>query len=313
MDALYPPIEPFDSGTLQVSPLHRIHYEQVGNPDGKPIVFIHGGPGGGCSAEDRRFFDPRVFRVVLFDQRGAGRSEPHAELTDNTTWHLVQDIELLREHLGIDRWATFGGSWGSTLSLAYAQTHPDRVSAMVLRGIFLLRRFELEWFYQEGASRIFPDVWEEFLAPIPAVEREDLISAYHRRLTSDDEKTRLEAARAWSLWEGKTSKLLPDESFHASFGEDRFAAAFARIESHYFVHGAWFRSENQLIEDVDRIRHIPATIIQGRYDVVCPMQSAWDLHRAWPEAEFIVVGDAGHNSREPGVATALRDAVDRLR
>jgi proline iminopeptidase len=312
MKSFYPEIEPYDQGQLQVSELHEIYYEQCGNPEGKPVVFIHGGPGGGCSADDRRFFDPDRWRVILFDQRGCGRSRPHAELRENTTWDLVADIERLREKLGIESWAVFGGSWGSTLGLAYAQSHPERVTNMILRGIFMLRRSELKWFYQRGASEIFPDVWENYLGPIPPVERGDLMSAYYRRLTSDDAAIRGAAARAWATWEGATSRLVPDPNFTARFGEDDFALAFARIECHYFVHGAWFRSEEQLLEDVDRIRHIPAVIVQGRYDVVCPMRSAWDLHRAWPEAELQVVADAGHNSREPGILSALVDACDRF-
>ncbi|MEZ6195146.1 MAG: prolyl aminopeptidase [Planctomycetota bacterium] len=310
MREAYPPIEPFDSGRLRVSDLHEIHYEQCGNPEGRPVVFVHGGPGGGCSADDRRFFDPARWRIVLFDQRGCGRSRPHAELRENTTWNLVEDMEKLRRHLGIESWGVFGGSWGSTLALAYAETHPDRVRSMVLRGIFMLRRSELTWFYQEGASHLYPDVWEDYLAPIPEVERADLMSAYHRRLTSDDPEVRIAAAKAWATWEGATSRLLPDEGFTSRFGQDEFALAFARIECHYFVHGGFFRSDAQLLEDVDRIRHVPAVIVQGRYDVVCPMRSAWDLHRAWPEARLVVVPDAGHNSREPGTLSALIEATD---
>ena len=313
MKDLYPPIEAYKSDTLKVSPIHTLHYEECGNPEGKPIIFVHGGPGGGCSADDRRFFDPEAWRVILLDQRGAGRSTPHASLVDNTTWHLVADMEKLRGHLGLESWAVFGGSWGSTLSLAYAQSHPDRATALILRGIFMLRRKELLWFYQEGASNLFPDVWEEYLKPIPEVERHDMMSAYYRRLSSDDREVRAGAAKAWSVWEGATSKLTPDKAFIDHYGEDKFAEAFARIESHYFVHGGFFETEDQLLRDVPKIRHIPATIVQGRYDVVCPMRSAWDLHRAWPEAELIVIGDAGHNSREPGTAKALVAATDKYR
>ncbi|MCB9889791.1 MAG: prolyl aminopeptidase [Planctomycetes bacterium] len=310
---LYPAIEPFDQGLLAVDDHHRIYYEQCGNPAGKPVVFVHGGPGGGAGKDYRRFFDPEAYRIVLFDQRGCGRSTPYASLRDNTTWHLVADIECIREHLGIDRWQVFGGSWGSTLSLCYAQTHPDRVTELVLRGIFMLRRKELEWFYQEGASHLFPDAWEHYLAPIPAVERGDLMSAYYRRLTSDEEATRVEAARAWSVWEGTTSLLYPDEGKIAETGADEFAVAFARIECHYFVHGGFFQDEDQLLHGVDRIRHIPTVIVQGRYDVVCPARSAWDLFRRWPESELVIVDDAGHSALEPGNRSELVRATDRFR
>ena len=310
---LYPEIEPFDSGFLSVSPLHRVYYEQCGKPDGKPVVFLHSGPGAGCNAKSRRFFDPAHYRIVLFDQRGCGRSTPHAELTDNTTWHLVQDIELLRSHLGIERWQVFGGSWGSTLALAYAQSHPERVTELVLRGIFMLRRWELEWFYQRGCDALFPDVWEQYLAAIPAAEHGDLMSAYHRRLTSADPQVRLAAARAWAVWEGATSFLLQDEAHIASSGEDDFALAFARIENHFFVNGGFFEVDGQLLRDVARIRRIPAVIVQGRYDVVCPLRSAWDLHRAWPEADLRIVADAGHSAFEPGITHELIAATDRFR
>ncbi len=310
MRELYPQIEPFEHGMLPVSDLHEIYYEQCGNPEGKPVVFLHGGPGGGGSTEPRRFFDPERYRIVLLDQRGCGRSQPHAELRQNTTWDLVEDIEKLRRHLGIERWQVFGGSWGSTLALAYAQTHPEAVSELVLRGIFLLRRRELLWFYQEGCSRLFPDAWEAFLAPIPVVERGDLISAYYRRLTHEDPAVRLEAARAWSVWEASTSHLLQNPQHIASAAGDDFATAFARIEAHYFVHGGFFSHENQLLEGIDRIRQIPAVIVQGRYDVVCPAETAWALHRAWPEARFVLVPDAGHSAFEPGITDALIQATD---
>jgi proline iminopeptidase len=302
---LFPLREPYRTGRLEVSKLHTLYYEEYGNPAGKPLVFLHGGPGGGIRPKHRRYFDPRRWRVVLFDQRGCGRSTPHAELRENTTWHLVADIERLREHLGIDRWAVFGGSWGSTLALAYAQTHPRRCRALILRGIFMLRRSELEWFYQEGASHIFPDAWERYLEPIPPRERRDLMKAYHRRLTSRDRRVRLRAARAWSVWEGTTSNLLPDAAAKKHMGSSRFAEAFARIESHYFVHGGFFEHDDQLLRGVGRIRRIPAVIVQGRYDMVCPIRSAWDLHRAWPEAKLIVVPDAGHAMGEPGIRRAL--------
>jgi proline iminopeptidase len=302
---LFPLRAPYRTGKLKVSALHTLYYEEYGDPSGKPLVFLHGGPGAGILPKHRRYFDPRVWRVVLFDQRGCGRSTPHAELRENTTWDLVADIERLREHLGIERWVVFGGSWGSTLALAYAQTHHRRCTALALRGIFLLRRSELEWFYQEGASRIFPDAWERFLEPIPPRERGDMMKAYHRRLTSRSRRVRQRAARAWSVWEGATSTLLPDAAGIRRMGRSRFAEAFARIESHYFVHGGFMRRDDQLLRDVGRIRHIPAVIVQGRYDLVCPMRSAWELHRAWPEAKIIVVPDAGHSMSETGIRRAL--------
>lgn len=309
----YPEIDPYETGRLKVSDLHEVYYEVSGNPTGKPVVFVHGGPGGGTEPKQRRFFDPRAYRIVLFDQRGCGKSTPHASLVDNTTWHLVDDMEKLREHLGIDRWQVFGGSWGSTLSLAYAQKHPERVTELVLRGIFMLRKKELHWFYQEGASALFPDAWEYYLAPIPPEERGDLMAAYHRRLTSDVAATRLEAARAWSIWEASTSFLLQRSDYMDHAGEEEFSLAFARIECHYFVNGGFFEREEQLVEDVGRIRDIPAVIAQGRYDVVCPMMSAWDLHRAWPEADLRVVNDAGHSAYEPGIVHELVSATDRFR
>jgi proline iminopeptidase len=310
MRELYPEIEPFDSGFLKVSDIHTIRYEQVGNPDGKKAVFFHGGPGGGIDPDYRRYFDPKKWHLTLFDQRGCGKSTPFAELRENTTWDLVADTERLREHLGIDEWLAFGGSWGSTLALAYAETHPDRCTGLILRGIFLLRRKELLWFYQEGASAIFPDAWEKYLEPIPPVERGDMMGAYYRRLTSDDPAVRSEAAKAWTIWEASTSKLLPDPKLIAAMGSDTFADAFARIEAHYFVHGAFLESETQLLDDVDRISHLPAVIVQGRYDVVCPATSAWDLHRRWPEAELVIVPDAGHSMKEPGIRSALIEATD---
>ncbi len=313
MRELYPPIEPYQQGHLKVSPIHELYYEQSGNPRGRPVLFVHGGPGGGTEPYQRRFFDPAAYRIVLFDQRGAGQSRPHASLEENTTWHLVADIERLREELGIERWHVFGGSWGSTLALAYAETHPGRVASLVLRGIFLVRPQEIRWFYQEGASFIFPDAWEAFLEPIPPAERHDLVSAYYRRLTDPDPAVRARAARAWSVWEGSTSRLRPDPTLIARFAGEAFAEAFARIECHYFVHGSFLRHPDQLLDDVDRIRDIPAVIVQGRYDVVCPMVSAWDLHRRWPEAEFHVVPDAGHSAMEPGIVDRLVEATDGFR
>lgn len=308
---LYPELQPFATGTLPVGDGHELYYEQSGNPQGKPVVFLHGGPGGGTDPKQRRFFDPERYRIVLFDQRGCGKSTPHASLVGNTTWHLVSDIEALRERLGIERWQVFGGSWGSTLALAYAQQQPERVTELVLRGIFLLRRSELLWFYQEGTSRLFPEAWESFLEPIPLVERGDLISAYHRRLTHEDPEVRLRAARAWSVWEATTSHLYVDPAHVAHSGESEFSLAFARIECHYFINGGFLRSESQLLDDAERIRHIPTIIVQGRYDVVCPAQSAWELSRALPDAELRIVPDSGHSAFEPGIVSELVLATDR--
>ena len=313
MRDLYPDIDVFDSGFIAVDARHQVYYEQCGNPDGKPVVILHGGPGAGCSAKMRRFHDPKAYRIVLFDQRGSGRSTPHADLVDNTTWDLVADIEALREHLGIARWQVFGGSWGSTLALAYAQAHPSRATELVLRGIFMLRRWELEWFYQEGASRLYPDAWDNYLQAIPEVERADLISAYHRRLTSSSEATRLAAARAWSVWEASTSLLLPDEAFIDGHKDAHFALSFARIESHYFVHGGFFDAEDQLLRDAHRLHGIPGVIVHGRYDVVCPVQNAWDLHKAWPESRLQISPSAGHSAFEPENASALVEATDSFR
>lgn len=310
---LYPDIHPYESGFLDVDPPHRLYWEQSGNPHGEAALFLHGGPGSGTGPRMRRFFDPTHWRIVMFDQRGCGLSTPHAELAGNTTWDLVADIERLRRHLGIERWLVFGGSWGSTLALAYAQAHPERVRALVLRGIFLLRRWELEWFYQDGCSAIFPDLWEQYLAPIPPAERGDLISAYHRRLTSEDVATRLSAARAWSLWEARTSFLRENPDYVAAFESDERALAFARIECHYFVHGGFFECDGQLLRDAQRLHGIPGTIVQGRYDVVCPPRSAWDLHRAWPQADLRIVPDAGHSAFEPGIVHELVAATDRYR
>lgn len=309
---LYPPIEPYYTTYLPVSERHTLYIETSGNPDGKPVVFLHGGPGGGTVPLYRQFFDPQQWRMILFDQRGCGRSQPHADLEENTTWHLVADIEKIREHLGIQSWVVFGGSWGSTLALAYAQTHPERCRGLILRGIFTLRPEEIQWFYQSGASYLFPDAWETYLSPIPPEERHDLLSAYYRQLTHPDPEIQLAAARAWSVWEASTSKLIPDEALMEKFGEASFAIAFARIECHYFMNNGFFDIPNQLIAQADRLRAIPGVIVQGRYDVVCPMKTAWELHRAWPEAEFIVVADAGHSATEPGIVNALVEASDRF-
>jgi proline iminopeptidase len=309
--SLYPEIEPYASGMLAVGAGHSVYWEICGNPEGKPAVFLHGGPGGGCNAKHRRLFDPALYRVLLFDQRGCGRSIPHAELEANTTWDLVGDIEQLRELMGAEQWLVFGGSWGSTLALAYAETHPERVSELVLRGIFTLRGFELEWYYQHGASLIFPDKWERFIAPIPESERGDLITAYRGRLTHRDPAVQLEAARAWSLWEGETITLLPDAEVSDSFAKDDFAIAFARIENHYFVHRGWL-DDGQLLRNAGKLRGIPGVIVHGRYDMACPASTAWDLHRAWPEAEFHLVEGAGHAYSEPGILHRLINATDRF-
>jgi proline iminopeptidase len=313
MRTLYPEIEPYDSGFLAVDGRHRLFYEQCGNPQGKPVVMLHGGPGAGCGARMRRFHDPSRYRIVLFDQRGAGRSTPHADLTDNTTQHLVADIEKLREHLRIERWQVFGGSWGSTLALAYSEAHPERVTELLTRGIFMLRRWELEWFYQGGCHRLFPDAWEKYLAQIPAVEHGDLISAYHRRLTSPDEATRLAAARAWSVWEASTSFLRQDPDFIDSHEDPHFALAFARIECHYFVNGGFFEVEDQLLRDAHRLHGIPGVIVHGRYDVVCPVQNAWELHKAWPDAKLLISPTAGHSAFEAENTHSLVEATDSFR
>jgi proline iminopeptidase len=312
MRTLYPPVEPYSTYVLEVSPPHRLYIEEVGNPHGKPVVFLHGGPGGGITPAYRQFFDPQRWRVILFDQRGCGKSLPHAELAGNTTWELVSDMEAIRDYLGIDQWTVFGGSWGSTLALAYAQTHPNHCNGLILRGIFTLRQREIRWFYQEGASYLYPDAWEHFLAPIPEAERDDLVAAYYRRLTSDDRQTQITAARAWAIWEASTSKLTQDPDLMTHFGADEFAIAFARIECHYFVNQGFFTEDDQLLRQADRLRSIPGVIIQGRYDVVCPATTAWELHRAWPEAKFVLVQEAGHSAMEPGIASALVEATDQF-
>ncbi|MGI8555118.1 MAG: prolyl aminopeptidase [Pyrinomonadaceae bacterium] len=313
MKTLYPEIEPFDAGMLKVSDIHEIFYERVGNPEGIPVIFLHGGPGGGLISSSRQYFDPAAYHVILFDQRGSGKSTPHAELRENTTWDLIKDIETLREKFGIEKWFVFGGSWGSTLSLAYAETHPDRVSGLILRGIFLTRRKELQWFYQYGASEIFPDFWERYRDEIPPAERGDFMTAYYRRLTSGDTATQLSAARAWSVWEGSTSKLYPSADLMQHWENAHEALSLARIECHYFMNNSFFPHENFLIENIDKIRHIPTVIVQGRYDVVCPATSAWDLHRAFPEAELIIVPDAGHSVSEPGITAALVETMDKFK
>ncbi|PLW05694.1 hypothetical protein PCASD_23625 [Puccinia coronata f. sp. avenae] len=313
--SLFAPVEPFASEHLRVSDLHSLYLEQSGNPVGKPVVFIHGGPGGGCSAEDRRFFDPASYRIVVFDQRGSGRSTPPSCLEDNTTWHLVEDIEKIRQHLKIDKWVVFGGSWGSTLSLAYAQAHPGRVKGLILRGIFALRREELEFFYQgPGTSFIFPEYWKEYVSIIPVEERKDMIAAYYKRLTSDDKAVRSEAAKRWSVWECSTSRLMIDPDYIKKAYEDDFSDKFARIECHYFFNAGWMR-DGQLLEkaEIDKIREIPAVIVQGRYDCVCPAKTAWELHEAWPEADFKMIPNCGHSAKEDGIAYELVQASNRFK
>jgi proline iminopeptidase len=309
---LYPEIQPYRTGRLKVAGPHELYYEESGNPQGKPVVFLHGGPGGGTEAKMRRYFDPARYRIILFDQRGCGKSTPFASLEQNTTWDLVSDIEALRQECRVERWQVFGGSWGSTLALAYAETHPERATELVLRGIFLVRREEFDWFYQEGTSWIFPDFWQEFVDHIPERERADLLSAYYSRLTSPDVAVQRAAAKVWSVWEGRTSRLIPDPELIARTGGDEFSYAFARIEAHYFKHDAWLTEGRGLLENVRRIRHIPAVIVQGRYDVVCPVKSAWDLHAAWPESELVIVPDAGHSASEPGIVHELVGATDRF-
>ena len=311
MKSLYPHLEPFEVNFLEIDD-HKIYYEESGNPNGKPAIFVHGGPGGGGSTEVRRFFNPELYKIIVFDQRGCGRSKPHASLKDNTTWHLVSDMERIRKKLGIEQWLVFGGSWGSTLSLAYAQAHPTRVSELVLRGIFMLRKKELDWFYQEGASKIFPEPWQEFLEPIEDDKRDNLMDAYRQIFYGDDQEKKLQAAVAWSKWEAATSSLLISKSRVDEFQNPEFALAFAMIENHYFINKGFFEDENQLLKNLDAIRHIPAVIVQGRYDVVCPMESAWELAGKWPEAEFIVTPNSGHSAFEKENIAALVDATDKF-
>lgn len=315
---LYPAIEPYDHGMLGVGDTHQMYWETCGNPAGKPVVFLHGGPGGGCNADHRRYFDPEKYRIVLLDQRGCGRSTPHAsapdaDLSTNTTWHLVDDIERLRTHLDIEKWQVFGGSWGSTLALAYAQTYPASISELVLRGIFTLRKSEIDWFYQQGASELFPDVWEEYLAEIPEAERDDLVGAYNRRLFDRDPAVHTPAGVAWTVWENSTIRLHPDEASIAEARADvTSAVAFARIENHYFSNGGWMEDGALIRDAAEKLAGIPGIIVQGRYDVCTPPRSAWDLHRAWPEAAFEMIADAGHAASEPGIIDALVRATDRF-
>ena len=308
---LYPPIRPYETGFMNAGE-HEIYYEQCGNPNGKPAVFLHGGPGGGGSEAVRRFFNPDAYRIIVFDQRGCGRSKPHACLSNNTTWDLVSDIESLKKKLNIKQWLVFGGSWGSTLALAYAQTHPDSVSEIILRGIFMLRKKELDWFYQEGTSNIFPDAWEKFIEPIDTSKRDNLISAYYEIFNGDDEDKKIEAAIAWSRWEGSTVNLSYSPEMVDSFSEPKFALAFALIENHYFINKGFLSYEQQLIDGIDIIRNIPATIIQGRYDVCTPLATAWELHKNWPEAKFVITPFSGHSAFEKEITHELILATDKF-
>ncbi|MDH5407137.1 MAG: prolyl aminopeptidase [Gammaproteobacteria bacterium] len=311
METLYPDIRPYETHRLKVEEPHELYIEESGTLEGIPVLFVHGGPGAGCESYHRCFFDPEVYRIILFDQRGAGKSTPHAELDGNTTQALVADMEAIREHLGIDKWVLFGGSWGSTLSLVYAETHPERVSGLILRGIFLCRKKEIDWFYQEGASRLFPDLWQDYLKPIPESERDDMLPAYYNRLTGDDELARLGAAKAWSIWEGRTATLKQNKNVLNHFGDTHTALSLARIECHYFMNNS-FLQDNQILRDAAKLKDIPAVIVHGRYDVVCPIESAWDLHQAWPEAEFQIIPDAGHSATEPGIVNALIKATRKI-
>lgn len=310
---MYAAATPFDTGRLRVSDLHEIYYEQVGNPEGRPVVFLHGGPGGGIQPDYRGFFDPAAYRVVLLDQRGCGQSRPHAELKENTTWDLVEDLEKLREHLGISQWLVFGGSWGSTLALSYASRYADSISGMILRGIFLCRPKEIHWFYQYGASLVFPEAWEIYRDFIPEEERDNLLKAYHTRLNSSDPELQLEAARRWSKWEASCSKLYVDPNLIEHYDDPETALAFARIETHYFINNAFFETDNYLIEQVNRFRHVPTKIVQGRYDMVCPAISAFELNKAWPESELHIIPDAGHSVFEPGIKKTLLQWMDELK
>jgi proline iminopeptidase len=308
---LYPEIEPFETGYLETGDGHSIYWERAGTRGGKPAVFLHGGPGGGCGPVHRRLFDPELYDVLLFDQRGCGRSTPFASLENNTTWHLVADIERLRELAGFDTWQVFGGSWGSTLALAYAETHPERVSELIVRGIYTLTKAELDWYYQFGVSEMFPDKWQRFLAPIPEAERGEMMAAYRRRLIGDGKAAQMAAAKAWSAWEGETITLLPEPSTSDKFHEDQFALAFARIENHFFVHGGWLE-EGQLLRDAHKLAGIDGVIVHGRYDMPCPAHTAWQLHQAWPRAEFHLIEGAGHAFSEPGILDQLIRATDRF-
>ncbi|MDH5180449.1 MAG: prolyl aminopeptidase [Gammaproteobacteria bacterium] len=311
MEILYPDIRPYKTHTLAVQSPHVLYIEESGTPTGIPVLFVHGGPGSGCEEYHRCFFDPEVYRIILFDQRGSGKSTPHAELEHNTTQALVEDMEAIREYLGVTKWVLFGGSWGSTLSLVYAETHPERVLGLILRGIFLCRPREIEWFYQTGADRIFPDLWQDYLKPIPEDERDEMVPAYYKRLTGEDEVARMAAAKAWSIWEGRTATLRQNKNVVNHFGNPHTALSLARIECHYFYHNS-FLEENQILRDAHKLNGIPGVIVHGRYDIVCPVESAWDLHQVWPEADFQVIPDAGHSATEPGIVDALIRATRKM-
>jgi proline iminopeptidase len=311
MQQLFPPLEPYRTHMMPVTDGHQLYIEECGNPEGLPAVFVHGGPGAGCEMYHRQFFDPAVYRVILFDQRGCGRSRPHASLEGNTTQALVADMEMIRTLLGIESWLVFGGSWGSTLGLVYAQTHPGRVLALVLRGIFLCRQRDIDWFYQQGASYLLPDYWQDYLEPIAPAERDDMVSAYYRRLTGENELTRMAAAKAWSLWEGRASTLLPKAAVVNHFADPYTALSLARIECHYFMNDS-FLERDQILNNADRLRDIPGVIVHGRYDVVCPLEQAWALHQAWPQSHLQVIADAGHSATEPGIVDALVNATNRF-
>ncbi len=311
MRTLYPEIKPYQTHHIKVDEPHILYVEESGNPDGIPVLFVHGGPGAGCESYHRRFFDPNLYRIILFDQRGSGRSTPHAELEGNTTGNLVSDMEVIREKFNINRWVLFGGSWGSTLSLVYAQTHPDRVMGLIVRGIFLTRQKEINWFYQEGASRIFPDYWQDFIATIEEEKRDNLLKAYYEKLTGENEIAQMQAAKAWSIWEGRTATLKQNANVIDHFGSAHTALSLARIECHYFMNNS-FLKENQILKNADKLQNIPGVIVQGRYDLICPVESAWELHQAWPKAELKIIADAGHSATETGTVDALVTATDTM-
>lgn len=311
MQPLYPEIKPYARHNLAVDDVHTLYIDESGSADGIPVLFVHGGPGGGCGRYDRRYFDPEKYRIILFDQRGAGRSTPHAELRNNTSQELVADMERIRSHLGVEKWVLFGGSWGSTLSVLYAETHPERVLGAVLRGIFLCRDEDIHWFYQSGASRIFPDYWQEFIAPIPEAERENMLAAYYARLTSSNELAKMGAAKAWATWEGRCSTLRPSNDVVDSFAEPHRALSISRIEAHYFVNNCWLET-NQLVRDAHKLADIPSIIVHGRYDMVCPLDGAFALHQAWPNSTLQIIRDAGHSAQEPGIVDALIHATNDM-
>ena len=311
MNSYFKPVEPYNTFSLKVSSLHTIHIEESGSINGKPVIFLHGGPGGGIEPIYRQYFDSNKWRIIIFDQRGCGKSTPFSELRENTTWDLVDDIEKIRRHLKIDSWVVFGGSWGSTLSLTYAITHPSKCKGLILRGIFLLREKEINWFYQEGANYIYPDAWEKYLKPIKLEDRSNMVNAYYKILTGNDFNLRSQAAKAWSIWEASTSKLFQDNKYLHHFEESHIADAFARIECHYFYHKGFFDEDGWILKNIDQIRSIPGVIIQGRYDVVCPIITAWELHKLWPEAEFYIIQNSGHSMLEEGIRSKLIEYTNK--